>query len=191
MLPKRLAIAFLFTLASITMPASGVEEGAKPLSPIPKPELTPGQVVEIQLEALQFNDKPAKDAGIATTFRFASPGNRKATGPLERFAMIVKGPAFRPLINHRIAGYGPLVVRGELAIRLVTVVADDGQAVDYQFRLSKDPESKCWFTDGVIPIPAKPPIDPGKVARSTQSLPSSRLESLLHLLQPVLRSEPG
>src|SRR6185437_12206552 len=80
MLPKRLAIAFLFTLASITMPASGVEEGAKPLSPIPKPELTPGQVVEIQLEALQFNDKPAKDAGIATTFRFASPGNRKATG---------------------------------------------------------------------------------------------------------------
>jgi hypothetical protein len=161
MMPRRLAISWFLALAATAMPASSAEER---VAPVPKPELTPGQVIEIQLEALQFNDRPAKNSGIATTFQFASPSNREMTGPLERFALIVKGPAFLPLINHRIAGYGPLLVQGRLAMCRVTVVAADGQAFEYEFRLSKDPKSGCWFTDGVIPIPAKPPIDFGKVA---------------------------
>jgi Domain of unknown function (DUF4864) len=182
MWPKRLAIALLLSLAPITMAAHGVEGKAKPVPPSPKPELTPGQVVEIQVEALQYNDRPSKDAGIATTFQFASPTNREATGPLERFTLIVKGPAYRPLIGHRIAGYSPTVERGSLAVRLVTIVAADGQAIDYLFQLSKDPKSGCWFTDGVAPVPAKPKIDPGKVARNAQTLPIAPPESLLHLL---------
>lgn len=181
---KRLAIVVLLALP-LEMP-SGVAHGAegptKAVSLKPRPELTPDQVIEFQLASLQFNDRPAKDAGIETAFRFASPNNRKMTGPIERFVLIVKNPAFRPLINHRIAGYGPVVVRGDVAVGRVTVVAADGLAVDYDFRLSKDPESGCWFTDGVIPIPPKLPIDPGKVARSSQISPSVSLESLLHLL---------
>ena len=164
----------LILLGLLTFSTARSFAGSPGQPPKPSPELTPGQVIEIQLEALQFNDRPAKDAGIATTFQFASPGNRKATGPLERFTLIVKNPAFRPLINHRIAGYGPLVVKGNLALRRVTVVAEDGQAIDYDFQLSKDPESGCWFTDGVIPVPTKPPIDPSKVAWG------SVLESPLH-----------
>ena len=184
MSPQRLVLSsFLVAcLIPIAPTVSAVEKPATPAGPMPRPELTPDRVIEIQLEALQFNDRPSRDAGIATTFRFASPGNREVTGPVERFTLIVKGPAFLPLINHRIAGYGPIVVREGLALRRVTVVAADGQALDYEFRLSIDPGSKCWFTDGVIPIPTKAPIDPGKVARSAQTLPSSRLESFLHLL---------
>lgn len=168
MIPKLLAVALLLALDP-------------PPSPLPDPGLTPGQVVEIQLEALQKNDVPAPDAGIATTFRFASPGNRKVTGPLERFATIVRSPGYKPMIGHRIAGYGPTKVAGDLAARRVTVVAADGQAYEYEFRLSKDPESGCWFTDGVVPVLERPPVDEGKVARSSYFIPPSRLEPLLHL----------
>ncbi|MSV29914.1 MAG: hypothetical protein EXQ52_14390 [Bryobacterales bacterium] len=58
----------------------------------PGPALTPAEVVRTQITALRNNDKPRKDAGIATAFRFASPGNRAATGPLDRFILMVKGP---------------------------------------------------------------------------------------------------
>ena len=114
MTSKRLAIALLAVI-----PAIGADK--------PHPDLTPAQVVEAQVEALQFNDRPTPDAGIATAFRFASPDNRKVTGPLPRFAQIVRAPGYRPLIDHRVAGYGALIVRGDVALRRVTVVADDGQ----------------------------------------------------------------
>ena len=191
MWPKRLAIVLLIALVPFTMTARGIEGKAKAVAPTPKPELTPGEVVEIQVEALQYNDRPTKDAGIATTFQFASPSNREATGPLERFTRIVKGPSYRPMIGHRVAGYGPVLERDGLAARVVTIVDADGQAIDYQFRLSKDPKSGCWFTDGVAPVPAKPTINPGKVARNSQALPNASLESFLHSLQAVLSSTPG
>ena len=191
MMPKRLAIAWLLIIGSISTGAPDEERATKPAAPVPKPELTPGEVVEIQLAALQFNDRPTKDAGIATAFQFASPGNRKATGPLDRFKLIVRAPGYLPLIDHRIAGYATTLIRGDAAIRRVTVVAADGRAFDYEFRLSKDPDSGCWFTDGVIPIPPQSKVDPGKVARNAQSAPGPHLESLLHLLQPVISSEPG
>jgi hypothetical protein len=163
MMPKLLAVA-LWLAPFSSMAFAGPEKAAGAVAPVPKPELTPEQVIEIQLEALRKNDVPTPDAGIATTFRFASPSNRKVTGPLERFSTIVKSPGYKPMIGHRIAGYGPIQVKGGLASCRVTVVAADGQAFEYEFRLSKDPESNCWFTDGVILIPNKPPIDEGKVA---------------------------
>ena len=91
------------------------------------------------------------------------------TGPLAHFAQIVKAPGYSPLIDHRIAGYGPLAVQGDLAMCRVVVVAADGQAIEYEFRLSRDPGSKCWFTDGVVPIAGEPPIDPNKIALNPQT----------------------
>ena len=167
MISKRLALALLLAASTST---SAADQAAASLAP--RAGLTPGQVVEIQVEALQFNDRPSKDAGIATTFKFASPGNRQVTGPLERFAQIVKGPGYRPLIDHRIAGYGGMIVQGDVAIRRVTVVAADGQAIEYEFRLSRDPASNCWFTDGVVPVPPRPPVDPDKVALAPQVSPA-------------------
>jgi hypothetical protein len=169
MTTQRLAIALMVAFIPISDPISGGEKLAKKPSPSPSPEWTPGQVVEFQVEALQFNDRPSKDSGIAIAFRFASPENRKVTGPLAHFIEIVKAPGYRPLIDHRIAGYGASLIRGDVALVRVTVVAADGQAVEYEFRLSKDPDSRCWFTDGVIPIPPKQEIDPGKIALASHS----------------------
>ena len=51
----------------------------------PGPDLTPEQVIAIQLNALKNNDRPATDHGIRITFNFASPGNKASTGPLATF----------------------------------------------------------------------------------------------------------
>lgn len=59
----------------------------------PDPALDPADAVRIQVQALAENG--ADDAGIALTFRFASPDNRRQTGPLERFVAMVKGPVYR------------------------------------------------------------------------------------------------
>ena len=48
---------------------------------VPRPELSPQQVVQYQVDALQQNDDPKSDAGIERAFRFASPSNKQVTGP--------------------------------------------------------------------------------------------------------------
>ncbi len=134
---------------------------AKEAGPSPSPTLGPAQVIRAQLDALRLNDQPSKDAGIAIAFRFASPRNQEATGPLANFTQILRSPGYLPMLGHRIAGTGPLVIVNGVAIQRVTVVAADGQAYEYEFQLSKDPTSGCWFTDGVIPVPKAKPIDKG------------------------------
>jgi hypothetical protein len=54
----------------------------------PDANLAPERVVQIQLEALQRNDSQ----GIAQTWAFAHPVNKKVTGPLERFESMIKSP---------------------------------------------------------------------------------------------------
>ena len=49
----------------------------------PSPSLTPLAVVNAQLEALSAGD-------VATSFEFASPSNKEATGPWQRFEMMVR-----------------------------------------------------------------------------------------------------
>ena len=66
----------------------------------PDPSITPEEVVAIQMKALQFNDNPVADFGIAQTWNFAHPRNRVATGPLQRFATMLKGAAYGAMLNH-------------------------------------------------------------------------------------------
>lgn len=121
-------------------------------SPSPNPKLKPEEVVGVQLEALRRNDSPATDDGIKTAFRFASPENRAATGPVERFIRLVKNPLYRPLLNHRTAKRDPVVVAGDVAQQRVMVTSADGEEVIYKFTLSKQKAGEykdCWMTDGV------------------------------------------
>ena len=72
---------------------------AEVLGARPGPELTPQLVVDIQLQALQQAGDGRE--GIATCFEFASPSNRKKTGPLERFTQMVSGPPYDVMLQHR------------------------------------------------------------------------------------------
>ena len=58
------------------------------------------QVVLTQLEALQQNDTPSRDAGIREAWAYAHPKNKSMTGPLSRFTAMLRGPNYRQLIDH-------------------------------------------------------------------------------------------
>jgi hypothetical protein len=117
----------------------------------PDPGFGPDQVVKIQLEALQHNDRG--DGGIALNFRFSSPENKKSTGPIERFANIIKSPIYSPMINSLAIDYDAVEVRGDIARQRVTIIGKSGKKYTYVFYLSKqntEPYHNCWMTDAVI-----------------------------------------
>ena len=62
------------------------------ISDILKPniKIEPYQVVKIQLKSLMKNDNPTKDRGIEQTWEFAHPNNKKFTGPLDKFQIMLK-----------------------------------------------------------------------------------------------------
>ena len=119
----------------------------------PDPKLKPNDVVRLQLLAMQQNDD--SDFGIEVTFRFASPANKKQTGPLKRFISLVRNPSYRPLLNHINATFIELTVEEVFAVQDVIITTSNGERIGYRFRLSiqKGPlYPGCWMTDSVIPF---------------------------------------
>jgi len=120
--------------------------------PTPSPDLSPTEVVRLQVEALGENDTPYEEAGIEAAFQFASPANKRATGPLERFRRLFDTAAYRPMIDHLGARTSEAQVRGDVARVGVVLTSERGRQVGYLFRLSKQadaPHEGCWMTDGV------------------------------------------
>jgi hypothetical protein len=124
----------------------------------PSPKLTPREVVEAQLAALRTNDEPSKDAGIRTAFRFASPENKRSTGPIERFVEMVKNPLYAPLLNHRAAHLSDTTQKDDLARIKVTVIGADGTEAAFVWILSRvkvEGCDGCWLTATVMRVDSK------------------------------------
>jgi hypothetical protein len=139
-----LALAAVLLFAAVPDPSD---------EPQPSPDLSPEEVVRLQVEALQHNDEPHPDAGIEAAFRFASPENKRATGPLDRFTEMVKGPVYGAMLGFERAEYGEMRVEGDQAAQRITLVQPDGQRVSYVFGLSKQSGGEydgCWMTDSVM-----------------------------------------
>ena len=118
----------------------------------PDPSLSPEDVVSIQIEALRQNDTPHEDRGIEVTFNFASPTNKRVTGPLERFKAMVRSPVYGPMIDHRSAEYVNVRVEGDVAQVDVILLSKDGQYLGYRFMLSRQHDNRyegSWMTDSV------------------------------------------
>ncbi len=123
--------------------------------PEPSPDLSPREVVQLQVEALGTNDEPFAEAGIAAAFNFASPANKRATGPLARFRTLFETSAYGPMIDHAGATYSQVQVEGRTAQMGVLLNTEDGGQVGYLFRLSKQteaPHEACWMTDAVMRV---------------------------------------
>jgi hypothetical protein len=134
----------------------------------PDPALSPAEAVTAVLAALRNNPADSDD-GIRTTFRFASPANQAATGPVDRFIAMVKRPPYAALVNHRAASVRPIESDGSHAALLVTVIDREGRRVYYLWVLSKQaagPLKDCWTTDAVSP--ARPP--PGEEADEAEKV---------------------
>ena len=117
---------------------------------VPRPGLSPGEVIRIQIEALRHNDE--QDRGIEVAFRFASPANRVTTGPLPRFIRMIRRGPYALMLDFREASYGTVEVREEVARQRVTLTGARSR-VSYWFylsRQSKAPFAGCWMTDAVF-----------------------------------------
>ena len=92
---KKLQIIFKFLVIFFITSSLSKAELLKPDS-----NITPSEVIRIQLLGLQKNDNEFKDSGIEQTWNFAHPNNKKVTGPLDNFKRMIKGDSYQMMINH-------------------------------------------------------------------------------------------
>jgi hypothetical protein len=121
--------------------------------PTPDPSYSPAEVVSIQLDGLATNNDPVENAGIGTAYNFASPGNRRATGPFDRFVRMVKGRQYAPMVDHVEATTGPMERSGSSAEQRVTLTGPDDRTATYVFGLSEQSGGEldgCWLTNRVM-----------------------------------------
>lgn len=139
----RAALSFVLAVWAI-LPALA----ADPVTP--SPAFEPKHVVELQLDGLRQND----DAGIAQAWAFAHPENKKLTGPLPRFANLLRSPAYRILLGHRAHQIDAVSQSDEEAIFAVSVTGPQGNVVVYRWVLSKVGAGEfagAWMTTAVSP----------------------------------------
>ena len=121
----------------------------------PNTNLGPFEVLMIQLNSLKNNNKPYKDAGIEQTWEFAHPNNKKFTGPLEKFKIMLNGESYKMLLNHLDHSITEVKITDFKAAYEVTVL-DQGKNY-YKFRWIVEkydldgPLKDCWLTTGVSP----------------------------------------
>ncbi|MFO8116170.1 MAG: hypothetical protein R6U01_12590 [Halorubrum sp.] len=118
------------------------------------------QVVQVQMNALRYNDDATND-GIRTARAFASPANRRAVGSLDQFVSLFETPAYAPMLTYDTARYSvPEIDDGTAEIEVVT--RENGSVTGrYEFRLTRVPGGSsdadddlgevddCWMTDAV------------------------------------------
>jgi hypothetical protein len=134
------------------------------MEPKPNVKWSVPEVVGIVLSALQHNDAPSPDHGIATAYLFASPENHRMTGPLDRFILLVKNPVYRSMLGYRSMRREAPIIDGRFARQRVTLIGASGERADYIFMLSKQTTGDykgCWMTDGVMRV-APPAPAPGE-----------------------------
>ena len=115
--------------------------------------LVTGDLVGLRITMILHTSIPYENRGIEVTFEFASPANKRMTGPLERFKVMVRNPIYGPMINHRNAKYENLMVEGEFARIDVILTSKEGEYLGYRFILSRQHGNQyegSWMTDAVI-----------------------------------------
>ena len=136
-------IAALTMVASTSWAAELIE---------PDPALAPAEVVAIQLTALQTNNAERTDDGIEQTWVFAHPNNKRMTGPLPRFARMVKGPQYNMLLNHRTHQIEEALRVEDRASFKVTIVSNTGDAYECQWtveQVAEGTQAGAWMTVAV------------------------------------------
>jgi len=140
----KLILVILFTTsasyAELVKPNNGIE---------------PFQVVKIQLRSLKQNDNPKKDNGIEQTWEFAHPNNKKNTGPLERFKVMIKGKSYGVLLNHLDHTVMEINSSDSKAFFEVTVLDKNKAYYKFNWTVEKytaeGPLKGCWLTTMVSP----------------------------------------
>ena len=124
----------------------------------PNNSILPADVIKIQLNALMDNDSKFKDSGIEQTWNFAHPNNKKNTGPLPNFKMMIKGNSYKMLLNHLSHTITALGSNNEWAQFEVVILDKEKIYHKFNWQVEKftmeGPLQGCWLTTVVSnPIP--------------------------------------
>ncbi|MDC0328738.1 hypothetical protein OAN08_04260 [Candidatus Pelagibacter sp.] len=124
----------------------------------PNYSIEPYQVVKIQLKSLQKNNSPNLDSGIEQTWEFAHPSNKKNTGPLDRFKVMLKGKSYKILLDHLDHEIIQEKLTNSIAIFEVKVLGEDKSYYKFKWQVEKykkeGPLMDCWLTTMVsAPMP--------------------------------------
>ena len=152
---KLILLIFMSLLLTTPLGAALSDKPRSAALPQPEENLQPEDVVRIVIGALAKNDRPFSNAGIATTFNFASPENKRNTGPLAAFTRMVKAPPYGLLLNHLESDLSDVVHVGDSAYILVQLTTREGSEAVFAFRLSKQIDGQyrdMWMTDAVWPV---------------------------------------
>ena len=124
----------------------------------PNKNISPKEVVEIQLNGLKQNDLEYKDRGIEQTWTFAHPNNKKVTGPLDKFKRMIKGDSYQMMINH-LSHTITKLGSGENWAQFEVILLDKDKIYHkFNWQVEKyetdGPLKDCWLTTMVSsPIP--------------------------------------
>ena len=150
---KVLQITFSYLLITFTLIPLSKADLIKPRS-----DIKPAEVIKIQLNGLQKNDDNYKDSGIEQTWNFAHPNNKKNTGPLLNFKMMIKGRSYQMLLNH-VSHTITEIGSGDKWAQFEVVILDK-EKIYHKFNwqvekyTDEGPLKDCWLTTMVSsPIP--------------------------------------
>lgn len=119
--------------------------------PAPNRELTPEQVIKVQLSALKLNDE--SDAGIRKLYEFLSAANQETIGTVEAFVEMMKSPLFHPLLGFSAVELGRMACGPGYVEQIVNVVPAGGAASrSYLFTLLRETfgeNAGCWLLDSI------------------------------------------
>jgi Domain of unknown function (DUF4864) len=151
----RTKLRWIFALMAplMTAPSLAAEQ-------LPDPALSPAEVIDIQLSALQANDTPARDAGIVQAWAFAHPDNKQVTGPLARFAQMIHGPRYQVLLDHQSHEINEVFRTDDEAAFAVIVTSKTGNVVGFRWavaRVADGEHAGAWMT-----VAVSPPVPVGK-----------------------------
>ena len=135
-------------------------EAARNTALSPTCERSALQVVQIQMNALRYNDNATND-GIRTLRAFASPENKELVGSIGQYVELFETERYAPMLTYDTAQYSvPETADGAAYVEVVT--RENGSVTGrYEFRLvrvgggSGDTDSSlgdvddCWMTDAV------------------------------------------
>jgi len=120
----------------------------------PNTSLKPFDVLMIQLNSLQNNNVPYKDAGVEQTWKFAHPDNKKVTGPLEKFKQMLYSKSYEILIDHENNDITILNETNNKLVYKVYILSKDKKKYYYIWHIEKvllDNNLKdCWMTTKVL-----------------------------------------
>ena len=152
--------ALILVVAAVLLRAVAIRLMPFPTPPpAPGPDLTPETVVRTVVEALQHVNSPRPNSGVFVAYQFASPENKKVTGPYGTFLVGVKHADFAALMSPGAAEFGPIQRNGVAATQNVVVHPSGGSVVRFEFSLRQQRPGGvcpgCWMVDGVAPLPSR------------------------------------